>query len=175
MRLLKHQKPGKYHVFSTTKYGINDTLSPKSLYQESLCQIKSGIDRGGATCRTSNRLDRQLINLLLIEKYITSWRKTPQKLKYTVACHLRRGFANSMAWGQYNGTGKVGSLQPGGLHSWSARGSLMISSWQLSPGANECTRAMTGQGRFPLTLTCRRLKLWDPNYWIDPINPIHYI
>ena len=34
---------------------------------------------------------------------------------YIVACHLRRGFANSMAWGQYNGNGKVGSLQPGGL------------------------------------------------------------
>ncbi len=29
---------------------------------------------------------------------------------YIVTGHLRRGFANSMAWGQYNGNGKRGSL-----------------------------------------------------------------
>ncbi len=41
------------------------------------------------------------------DSYVPICYQHPRSLQYTVACHLRMGFTNSMAWGQYNGNGKL--------------------------------------------------------------------
>ncbi len=66
-----------------------------------------------------------------------------------VAGHLRRGFANSMAWGQYNGNGKRGSLQPGGLH-------------KNPPGFWHTL------SRVILNLKCTQVRIHQPIQWLRP-------